>query len=155
MIAISALGRGTYELRASQDLPLPREEIFPFFADARNLERLTPPSLQFVIVTPGPIDLRAGAVIDYRIRVHGIPLDWRTEITGWEPPVWFADTQVRGPYRLWNHEHRFEPIEGGTRCIDIVRYRPRGGALANLLVRRDLHRIFRYRSERLPELLTH
>lgn len=134
-------------------LPRSRSEVFPFFAEARNLEAITPPWLRFEVLTPAPIEMCAGTLIDYRIRVHGIPLRWRTEIAVWEPPYRFVDVQLRGPYTLWHHTHTFEERDGGTLCTDHVRYRPRGGALVNwLFVRRDVERIFRYRQERLKEI---
>lgn len=134
-------------------LPRPRSEVFPFFADARNLEALTPPWLRFEVLTPGPIDLKPGALIDYRIRVHGLPIRWRTEITEWNPTYRFVDVQLRGPYTLWHHTHTFEERDGGTLCTDDVRYRPPGGALVNwLFVRRDVERIFAYRRERMLAL---
>ncbi|MCU0235224.1 MAG: SRPBCC family protein, partial [Thermoanaerobaculales bacterium] len=88
------------------ELPLPLAEVFPFFAEARNLERITPGWLRFEVLTPGPIEMRAGALIDYRLRWRGVPLSWRTEIEAWEPPHFFIDRQLRGPYRLWRHQHR-------------------------------------------------
>ena len=97
--------------------------------------------------------MRAGTIIDYRIRIHGFPLRWRTEITQWNPPHHFADVQMRGPYALWDHTHTFEERDGGAVCIDEVRYRPRGGALVNwLFVRRDVERIFEFRRKRLLEI---
>lgn len=134
-------------------LPRPREEVFRFFAEARNLEALTPPWVGFEVLTPGPIAMGCGTLIDYRIRVHGIPLRWRTEIAEWQPPHRFVDQQLRGPYTLWHHTHTFEECDGGTLCRDRVRYRPRGGALINwLFVRRDVERIFRFREQRMKEL---
>ncbi len=142
-----------WELRAHLRLPRPRPEVFAFFADAANLEALTPPWLGFHIVTPQPIELRTGALIEYRLRVHGLPLRWTTEITAWEPPVRFVDEQLRGPYRLWLHEHTFEDAPGGTFVRDRVRYRPPFGRLANwLVVERDVRTIFRHRSETLLRL---
>lgn len=133
-------------------LPRPRAEVFPFFADARNLECLTPPWLHFQILTPLPIPMQVGTLIDYRLKVHGVPLRWRTRIEVWDPPECFVDVQVRGPYRLWHHTHRFEAREGGTLCRDRVRYWPRGGAWVNwLFVRRDVERIFAYRARVLRE----
>lgn len=134
-------------------LPRPRAEVFGFFAEARNLETLTPTWLKFKVLTPAPIAMRAGTLIDYRIRVHGMPIRWRTEIAEWEPPHQFVDLQLRGPYTLWHHTHTFEERRGGTLCLDRVRYRPHGGALINwLFVRRDVERIFQYRQQRLKEL---
>ena len=128
-------------------LPAPRETVFPFFADARNLEILTPPWLNFHILTPGEIPMRAGALIDYRLRIHGIPVRWRTEITAWNPPLGFEDEQRRGPYRLWRHTHSFLEKDGGTLCNDRVEYAVLGGALMDrLFVRRDVETIFNYRS---------
>ena len=142
-----------YTLHAEQLLPRPRDEVFSFFADARNLEALTPPWLKFAVLTPAPIEMRPGALIDYGIRVHGLPIRWRTEITEWNPPHRFVDLQLRGPYSLWHHTHTFEERAGGTLCLDDVRYRPRGGALINwLFVRRDIKRIFDFRQERLRAL---
>jgi ligand-binding SRPBCC domain-containing protein len=129
-------------------LPRPRAEVFPFFADARNLEAITPAFLKFVVLTPAPIEMRAGALIDYKLRVHGIPLRWRTLISAWDAPRRFVDEQVRGPYRQWIHEHTFEERDGGTLMRDVVRYRVPGGALADrLFVRRDVERIFAFRRE--------
>lgn len=134
-------------------VPRARSEVFPFFAEARNLQTLTPPWLKFEVLTPSPIILRPGALIDYRITVHGIPIRWRTEITEWDPPHRFVDVQLSGPYTLWHHTHTFEERDGGTVCADRVRYRPRGGALIHwLFVRRDVQRIFQYRQQRLNEL---
>lgn len=137
------------ELCLSQKLT----EVFPFFADARNLEAITPPWLNFEVLTPAPLVLQVGTLIDYRIRVHGIPIRWRTEITEWNPPHGFVDVQLNGPYKLWHHKHTFEETDGGTLCKDDVRYYPRGGALINwLFVRRDVEKIFAYRNSKLGEI---
>jgi ligand-binding SRPBCC domain-containing protein len=134
-------------------LPRPPYEVFPFFAEARNLETLTPTWLKFIVLTPAPIVMRPGTLIDYRITVHGLPIRWRTEIAEWDPPRRFVDVQLRGPYTLWHHTHTFMDRDAGTLCLDRVRYRPRGGALINwLFVRRDIERIFQYRQQRLKEL---
>jgi ligand-binding SRPBCC domain-containing protein len=133
-------------------LPQPRAVVFDFFADARNLQTITPPWLHFVILTPIPIEMRPGALIDYKLRVHGFPLRWQTEITEWNPPHHFVDQQLRGPYTLWHHTHRFFDQDGGTRCVDEVRYRPPGGALINyLFVKRDVQKIFAYRQQQLQK----
>ena len=141
-----------FTFQAELWLPRPRDEVFAFFADAGNLQAITPPWVHFEILTPAPIPMRAGALIDYRIRVHGLPLRWRTEITEWAPPHRFVDVQRRGPYAFWEHTHTFEERDGGTLCRDLVRYRPRGGALVHrLFVRRDVERIFEYRRQCLLE----
>jgi len=143
----------THRLRSELWLPRPLDDVFPFFADASNLQKITPPWLDFRIATPGEIEMREGALIDYRLKVRGIPLRWRSEIAVWEPPWRFVDKQVRGPYRLWNHEHRFEEKDGGTLVIDEVEYSVYGGELIRkLLVARDVQKIFDYRTERMREI---
>ena len=142
-----------FEYRATPRVPRPRAEVFAFFADAGNLEELTPPFLGFQILTPQPVEMRPGALIDYRIRLRGFPMKWRTEITAWEPPSRFVDEQLKGPYRLWIHEHTFEEDGGATICGDYVRYAVPFGALANrLIVARDVRKIFEYREMRLREI---
>ena len=143
-------------LRYSQLLPVPRADVFPFFAAAENLERLTPPWLHFRILTPTPLTMRRGALIDYRIRLHGLPLRWRTAIAEWEPPLRFVDTQLRGPYRLWVHTHTFTDVPGGTLCEDELRYAVPGGRLVDaLFVRAQVERIFHYRQGALHGLFHH
>jgi ligand-binding SRPBCC domain-containing protein len=142
-----------FSYRSEQWLPRTLDEVFPFFADARNLEELTPPWLRFDVVTPEPIPMIVGTTIDYRLAWRGIPLRWTSEIAAWEPPHRFIDRQLRGPYRLWHHEHRFEVGENGTKVIDEVDYAVGGGAIANHLgVARDIEKIFAFRSARLREL---
>ncbi len=97
-------------------------QVFPFFADARNLEAITPPLLGFRVVTPDPIEMRVGTLIQYRLRLHGVPVYWLTSIQAWDPPHRFVDVQVRGPYGLWHHTHTFEEVDGGTLMRDTVRY---------------------------------
>lgn len=134
-------------------IPQPRAEIFPFFENAVNLEILTPGWLNFQILTPRPIQMTQGALIDYQIKLHRIPFKWKTEISVWEPPLRFVDLQLKGPYRTWIHEHRFLEKEGGTLVIDDVAYRPWGGKLIDrLFVRPEIERIFKYRAEKLQEL---
>lgn len=143
----------TFTLERSTFLPHPIDRVFGFFAEAKNLESLTPPLLKFRILTPRPIDMREGTLIDYQLRVHGIPLRWRSEITAWDPPHRFIDQQLRGPYRRWVHEHRFEAVDGGTRVDDQVQYAVLGGSLIQrIFVAPDLKRIFAYRQEHLPSL---
>jgi ligand-binding SRPBCC domain-containing protein len=136
-------------LRAQTWVSLPRDEVFPFFADAANLQQLTPPWLRFLIRTPQPIEMRVGARIEYRISVHGIPVSWLTEIAACEPPEMFVDRQQRGPYRTWIHTHQFRPERGGTLLLDHVEFDMRGGTLVAPLIRRDLRKIFTYRHEAL------
>lgn len=135
---------------------LPPEDVFKFFADAHNLEVITPAFLHFRI-TKAPEELFEGALIDYRLRLHGVPLRWRTRIDVWDPPRTFVDTQQKGPYRLWHHTHEFEALDGGTLVRDVVRYELPFGALGNLvagrLVERDVALIFAYRRTRMLELL--
>src|SRR5918911_1052128 len=127
------------EFRSEVWLPAPRDRVFAFFADAANLEAITPPWLHFDVVTPAPIEIKPGTRIDYRLRLHGIPLRWQSEITTWEPPHRFVDQQRRGPYPLWVHEHTFLEQNGGTLVRDHVEYGVPGGTLINrFLVRPDL-----------------
>lgn len=142
-----------FTLHAEVYLPRSIDEVFAFFADAGNLAIITPPWLKFQLLTPGTVKMQPGTLIDYRIRVHGFPIRWRTEITEWEPPHRFVDIQLRGPYSLWNHTHTFEERSGGTLCSDYVRYRPRGGTFIHwLFVERDVKQVFQYRQRRLKEL---
>jgi ligand-binding SRPBCC domain-containing protein len=123
------------------------DELFQFFANAGNLDAITPPWLHFRIITPQPIDMREGALIDYRLRVHGLPLRWRTRIMTWQPPHRFVDEQIRGPYRLWIHEHTFIPCAGGTIVRDHVRYAvPFDRLLHRWFVRPDIEKIFQFRA---------
>jgi len=145
---------GAYRLETWQWLPLGLEEVFAFFADARNLEAITPPWLHFQIQDADSLKIEAGSLIDYRLRLHGFPIRWRTRIRDWEPPRRFIDEQLRGPYRLWVHEHRFEAQNGGTRMEDTVTYRvPGGGFVHWLAVERDLRKIFGYRRMKVQALL--
>ncbi len=136
-------------------LPRAPEEVFPFFSDAANLDAITPPWLKFRIVTPGPVVMREGALIEYQLRVHGVPLRWRTRITAWQPPHRFVDEQARGPYRQWIHEHTFEPYNGGTVARDLVRYAvPFDALLHRWLVRPDIEKIFAFRVAELKRRFT-
>jgi len=134
-------------------LPHPLSKVFPFFAAAEHLEQLTPPFLNFQILTPKPIAVSLGTRIQYKLKLHGIPVRWESEITGWNPPHFFSDDQLRGPYRHWRHEHTFEERDGGTLVRDKVEYAVLGGCLINrLLVAPDLSRIFDYRTATLKKL---
>jgi len=130
-----------------------RDEVFGFFSNADNLASLTPPWVRFEILTPAPIEMGVGTLIDYRIRVRGVPMRWRTRIEVWEPPHRFVDVQIRGPYRFWRHEHRFESVADGTMVMDRVEYRaPVAWLTHRLFVRRDVQRIFAFRESALGEL---
>lgn len=150
------LRQGNHVLETETFLPLPREEVFPFFAAAENLERITPRELGFRIITPGPVVVREGRLIDYRLRLFGVPFRWRTRITVWDPPHRFVDEQLSGPYHTWLHGHEFTEVDGGTLMRDQVRYRlplhPLG-SLALPLVRAQITRIFRFRSGAIRRLL--
>ena len=144
-------------LRREQRLDHPVDEVFAFFADARNLEAITPPLLRFRVVTPAPIVMRRGTLIRYRLRVRGVPVSWLTRIEEWDPPHRFVDRQLKGPYALWHHTHTFEADGAETIMRDTVRYRigfgPLGTLVERLLVRRDVARIFDFRAQRVRELL--
>lgn len=147
-----------YILKRELTLDLPREEVFEFFADAGNLERITPLELNFHIITPQPIDIRKGALIDYKLKMRGIPVKWRTEISVWEPPFRFVDQQLKGPYKQWIHTHTFTELETNkTLIVDDVRYRlplePLGD-VAHFFVRRELDYIFDYRQKAVAEILS-
>jgi ligand-binding SRPBCC domain-containing protein len=147
-----------YVLTRESVLDLPRAQVFEFFADAANLERITPPQLNFHIVTPQPIDIKKDSLIDYKLTLRGFPLKWRTRISGWNPPFDFVDEQISGPYKQWIHEHTFTQLPGGgTGIKDVVRYRlplePLGD-LMHFLVRRELDRIFDFRQKAVERILT-
>jgi ligand-binding SRPBCC domain-containing protein len=134
-------------LEREQRVGLPIAAAFDFYADAHNLERITPPLLRFEVTTPRPIAMGAGTLIEYRLRLHGIPVRWRTRIEAWEPPRRFVDMQIKGPYSLWEHTHTFEQDGPEATIIrDRVRYSipfgPLGELADRLLVRRDLKQIF-------------
>ena len=145
----------TFSIDRSIFLPRPISEVFPFFADAHNLERLTPTFLKFRVVTPDPIVMNPGTHIRYKLSLHGIPIFWESEITAWDPPHRFVDEQLRGPYRLWRHEHRFVAQDNGTQVSDDVDYAVLGGGLINsLFVAPDVRCIFDYRTQILQSLFT-
>lgn len=133
-------------------VPRDVEHVFAFFADAFNLERITPPWLHFHVLNPRPIEMRVGTLIDYRLRVRGLPMRWRTRISLWEPGKRFVDEQLKGPYRQWIHEHTFESVEGGTRVRDRVRYiTPLDWLVHGVLVRPDIEKIFAYRTRAIEK----
>jgi ligand-binding SRPBCC domain-containing protein len=147
----------TYVLERAQVLPGYPNEVFAFFSDAFNLEAITPPWLRFRIVTPRPIEMAEGTLIEYCLELHRLPVRWLTRIETWEPGRRFVDVQVRGPYRLWHHTHTFEPSGEGTLVRDRVRYALPLGPLGRLahaaFVRRDLERIFDFRHEEVARRL--
>jgi ligand-binding SRPBCC domain-containing protein len=146
-------------LRREQVLDAPADAVFAFFSDAHNLEAITPPLLRFQVITPSPIEMGVGTFIQYRLRLHHVPVRWDTLIQAWEPPRRFVDVQVRGPYRLWHHTHEVTDLGGArSRMCDTVRYAVGFGPLGELarrrVVRRDLEAIFDYRAATVTELLT-
>lgn len=144
-------------LERSQRIELPIETAFAFYGDSHNLEPMTPPWLHFQVTTPGPLTMQAGTLLEYRLKLHGVTVRWRTLIETWEPPLRFVDSQVKGPYSLWEHTHTFEKDgDGATVIHDHVRYKlplgPLGAIAHRLFVRRDLERIFDYRSDAFERL---
>ncbi len=145
-----------HSLKTTTLLPYPLEMVFPFFSNAANLERITPTELRFKILTPMPIEMKVGTLIDYRLSLFGIPFSWRTRIAEWEPPYRFADEQIRGPYALWYHVHEFKASGNQTEMSDLVRYRlPLGplGDIALPLVRKQVNHIFSYRQRVIAQSL--
>jgi ligand-binding SRPBCC domain-containing protein len=145
-----------FTLEREQWVPRSLQEVFAFFSEAANLDKLTPKWLRFQILTPPPITMASGTIIDYRLRWHGIPLLWKTEITLWEPPHRFQDLQIKGPYKLWRHTHTFDAVEGGTRIHDHVQYALPFGFLGRAVhavsVHRNVEQIFNYRDEKVRAL---
>jgi len=146
-----------YILKRSLTLDLPLEQVFDFFADAGNLERITPPELNFHIITPQPFDIKKGALIDYQLKVRGFPVKWQTVISVWNPPFEFVDEALQSPYKQWIHRHTFTKIDANKTLIeDEVKYRlplePLGD-LAHWFVRRELDYIFDFRQKAVKELI--
>ncbi len=143
----------TFHFKTQQTLDQPLSEVFEFFSNAHNLAIITPPWLHFEVLTPASIEMSPGTRIDYRLRVHGIPLRWQSEITEWNPPHAFADEQRRGPYRRWRHIHTFDETETGVVIGDSVEYAVWGNGLINkFFVRPDIEKIFAYRSKQLDQI---
>lgn len=148
---------GEHILEREQIIRRPRAEVFEFFADVVNLERITPPELNFHIITPQPIEVKIGTLIDYELKLRGIPITWKTEITKWNPPHEFVDTALKSPYKQWIHLHIFEEgaDAGETIMKDIVRYRlplePLGD-IAHFYVKKELAYIFDYRRKVIEEI---
>jgi ligand-binding SRPBCC domain-containing protein len=146
----------SYRLERSQTVARPRAEVFAFFSDAANLQRITPSFVGFQLLTPPPVPIAEGTLIDYRIRLYGVPVRWRTRIERFEPGVAFSDIQLKGPYRSWHHRHTFTDVPGGTRMDDVVDYEIPFGVLGRvaraIFVARSLERIFDYREKIIDEL---
>ena len=154
MVESPPTGASGSMLTRRQRIPRGIEEVFAFFADPANLEAITPPWLHFRVLGASTDEVEEGTLIDYRLRLHGVPIRWRSRIRAWNPPFGFIDEQVRGPYRSWVHHHDFEPDGDGVWVGDRVEYRVPGGALVDrLFVRRDLRRIFDFRTDELARLL--
>jgi ligand-binding SRPBCC domain-containing protein len=143
----------TYRFKTRLLLPVPRARLFEFFAEPGNLERITPPWLRFEMITSPTAAIKSGTLLDYRLRLRGIPMRWQSEITVWEPPSRFIDRQTRGPYSLWVHEHTFTERDGVTVVGDNVEYGVPGGKIVQkFLVAPELERIFKYRHKILEAL---
>ena len=143
-------------LKARMELPLELNDVFPFFCDTSNLERITPPELHFQITTPQPIKITLGTVVGYRLQLYALAFRWRSEITVWRPPHEFVDEQIQGPYELWIHRHEFYEENGATIIQDTVRYQlplwPLGEVIYPL-IRLQLRRIFKYRQQAIRDVL--
>lgn len=152
------IARHVYTLHRRQWVPRGLHETFEFFERPENLPRITPAWLRFRILTPAPIPMRRGLIIDYRVRIAGLPVHWRSRISEYDPPFSFRDEQVIGPYRLWDHRHRFSRENGGTVIEDFVVYEPPlgplGVALDRLFIRHRLDDIFDFRRREIERLLT-
>ena len=144
----------TFHLKTEQKIQKSQDQLFTFFSDAHNLAEITPPWLNFRMLTPAPIEMKFGTLIDYRLKLRGIPIRWQSEITAWDPPHRFVDEQRRGPYRCWTHTHTFVPVPDGTLIRDEVEYAVLGGWLVQkFFVAPDIEKIFAYRSTKLKELI--
>ncbi len=141
---------------SEQFIPRPRAEVFEFFSSEKNLEALTPPWLNFKVLNKSTPQIQAGTLINYQLKLYGLPIRWQTLIEIWEPGVRFVDTQLRGPYKKWHHTHTFQDVDGGTMMADRVIYQMHGGRLGDLAagwkVHRDVHGIFNYRKEKIAEI---
>ena len=143
----------TFIFNTQRTVKRPLTEVFSFFSNAHNLAEITPPELHLNVLTPAPIEMSAGTLIDYRLKLHGIPIRWQTEIIEWNPPHGFVDVQRRGPYRLWRHTHTFSETDNGVIVNDLVVYAVWGNQIINkYFVRPDIEKIFAYRSKQLEEI---
>lgn len=145
-----------FKLERSQTVPYSIKEVFSFFEKPENLASITPSNINFKILTPSPVHMKEGALIDYVLSVRGLPLRWTTLITHYDPPFQFQDVQIKGPYSFWHHTHLFEETSQGTLCKDIVLYSLPFGILGewlhSLFIRKDLDTIFKFRSEKICSL---
>jgi ligand-binding SRPBCC domain-containing protein len=145
-----------YEYYSEMKIDAPIDEVFDFFSQAVNLEKITPPWLKFKILTSEPIKMEIGTIIDYRLSLYGFPINWRTKITHWDPPHRFIDSQLKGPYKQWIHEHSFSEVEGGCLMQDKVEYQIHGWIISSLIdylfVRKDIERIFSFRKIQIEAL---
>ncbi|RAP33129.1 CDP-paratose 2-epimerase [Candidatus Marinamargulisbacteria bacterium SCGC AG-439-L15] len=141
----------SYILNQEQFVPYPIDEVFSFFSKAENLEKITPPKLKFRILTPTPVPMHPGVVIDYKIRIFPFTMRWTSIISEYTPPHHFTDVQLKGPYDLWHHTHGFKSVDGGTLMTDSVTYRMPFGLLGRLVhflwVKRDIESIFKHRQK--------
>jgi ligand-binding SRPBCC domain-containing protein len=151
------MGMARHHLQREQFVARPLPEVAEFFSRAGNLALLTPPQMRFQLITPEPIEMRDGALIEYRLRVHGLPIRWVSRIEEWEEGRGFADRQLRGPYKHWLHHHTFEAVDGGTNVADNIEYELPLGLLGEIggmpLVRHDLDAIFEFRRQAVEKLL--
>ncbi len=147
----------TYTLHREQWISQPRQTVFNFFSQPENLECITPPWLNFRILTPG-VEMQRGSIIEYKLRIRGLPVRWRTVIEEWNPPLHFTDVQLKGPYKLWRHTHRFAESGGGTAMEDTVVYAlpfgPIGQIVHRLQVARDVNRVFEYRNQHIEQAIS-
>lgn len=146
---------GGHVFQSYQWFPRSKKEIFDFFSKAENLETITPPWLNFKIIKKSHNEIQEGMLIDYSLKIKGVPARWRTRISNWSPPHQFMDSQLRGPYSLWDHTHSFDEIGEGTLMSDEVVYRapfgPIGHIMNEILIRKDIETIFNYRTKRMAE----
>jgi len=146
-----------YSLKRKQFIKLPIEKVFDFFSKPENLEKITPSSLSFKIITPIPIDMSKGALIDYTIKLFFYPVHWRTIISDYNPPYSFIDQQIKGPYKFWHHSHEFKEVNDGVEIIDNVKYSVPFGVVGRLAhkiwIRNELNKIFDYRMKIINDLI--
>ena len=145
-----------FRLEAKQLIHKPLEEVFGFFSRPENLVKITPAKLHFKILTPSPLEMKQGALIDYTIKMFKVPIHWRTLITTYEPPFRFVDVQIKGPYSFWHHTHIFKEVSDGVEIYDEVHYSIPFGLLGKILhtlwIKKDLNNIFEHRRGVIEDL---